>query len=246
MRTNKKDSVLRKQFSGDMVSAKPRLSSDFASGGGGVWGGILRLLHPFLLAKFGADKNTNTSYHKIVSAISFASGSPCLKEINPRHPPRVFPLGLRAPRLLCVLLFLAIAPVRWRGEGRTLFGGRKESFPQLRSPPRSGLLEYSVLPFVMWSFRVFWLRLACLRSPPSHNPLPRFHVRVYLNFRVLRFLLRRRSSFSPGRPSGNTRGGMQMRLTHPSRSRASEKAPYNFFGSIVCLLLTSFRNIFEL
>ena len=38
-----------------MVSAKPRLLSDFASGGGGVWGGILRLLHPFLLAKFGAD-----------------------------------------------------------------------------------------------------------------------------------------------------------------------------------------------
>jgi DNA-binding XRE family transcriptional regulator len=28
---------------------------DFASGGGGVWGGILRLLHPLLLAKFGAD-----------------------------------------------------------------------------------------------------------------------------------------------------------------------------------------------
>ena len=41
------DSVLRKHFSGDMVSAKPRLLSDFASGGGGVWGGILRLLHPF-------------------------------------------------------------------------------------------------------------------------------------------------------------------------------------------------------
>jgi hypothetical protein len=41
------DSVLRKQFSGDLVSAKPRLISDFASGGGGVWGGILRLLHPF-------------------------------------------------------------------------------------------------------------------------------------------------------------------------------------------------------
>jgi len=28
---------------------------DFASGGG-VWGGILRLLHPFLLAKFGVDR----------------------------------------------------------------------------------------------------------------------------------------------------------------------------------------------
>jgi len=47
MRTNKKDSVLRKQYSGEKVSAKPRLLSDFASGGGGVWGGILRLLHPF-------------------------------------------------------------------------------------------------------------------------------------------------------------------------------------------------------
>ncbi len=38
---------MRNFFSGDMLSAKPRLLSDFASGGGGVWGGILRLLHPF-------------------------------------------------------------------------------------------------------------------------------------------------------------------------------------------------------
>ena len=58
--------------------------------------------------------------------------------------------------------------------GRQLFGGRKESFPQLRSPPRSGLLEYSVLSLVLWSFRALRLRLACLRSPPSHNPPPRF------------------------------------------------------------------------
>ena len=31
--------------------------------------------------------------------------------------------------------------------GCQLFGGRKESSPQLRSPPRSGLLDYSVLYF---------------------------------------------------------------------------------------------------
>jgi hypothetical protein len=90
----------------------------------------------------GGIRNANTQRSRVLT-ISFSR--PSLKEISPRHPPRVFPLGLRAPRLLCVLLFLAIAPVRWRGEGRTLFGGRKESFPQLRSPPRSGLLEYSVL-----------------------------------------------------------------------------------------------------
>ena len=47
------DSVLRNHFSGDMVSAKPRLISDFASGGGGVWGGILRLLIIFVLAEIG-------------------------------------------------------------------------------------------------------------------------------------------------------------------------------------------------
>jgi len=32
------------------------LNSDVASGGGGVWGGILRLLRCFLLAKFGRAK----------------------------------------------------------------------------------------------------------------------------------------------------------------------------------------------
>lgn len=99
----------------------------------------------FLLAKFGADKNPKYIISQNCLGYFSASGCPSLKEINPRHPPRVFPLGLRAPRLLCVLLFLAIAPVRWRGEGRTLFGGRKESFPQLRSPPRRCNFMYSVL-----------------------------------------------------------------------------------------------------
>jgi DNA-binding XRE family transcriptional regulator len=56
------DSVLRKQFSGDMVSAKPRLISDFASGGGGVWGGILRLLHPFSFGEIRGGHHLNTLY----------------------------------------------------------------------------------------------------------------------------------------------------------------------------------------
>ena len=61
--------------------------------------------------------------------------------------PRTFPLGLLAPRCLGLALLLAIARLRAGGSGAMLFGGRKESFPQLRSPPRSGLLEYSVLYF---------------------------------------------------------------------------------------------------
>jgi hypothetical protein len=43
-----------------MVSAKPRLLSDFASGGGGVWGGILRLLHPFSFGEIRGGQNQNT------------------------------------------------------------------------------------------------------------------------------------------------------------------------------------------
>ena len=65
--------------------------------------------------------------------------------VHPRHSPRTFPLGLLAPRCLGLALLLAFARLRAGGSGAMLFGGRKESFPQLRSPPRSGRLEYSVL-----------------------------------------------------------------------------------------------------
>ena len=66
------DSVLRKQFSGDMVSAKPRLLSDFASGGGGVWGGILRLLHPFSFGEIlGGQKAKIQIHHIIKLSLSF-------------------------------------------------------------------------------------------------------------------------------------------------------------------------------
>jgi len=94
--------------------------------------------------------------------------------VHPRHSPRTFPLGLLAPRCLGFLLILAIPALRSGGEGRRLFGGRKESFPQLRSPPRSGLLEYVSALFRLVVCVCFCLRCSCLRSPPSHNPLPRF------------------------------------------------------------------------
>ena len=57
---------------------------------------------------------------------------PRSKGDHPRHSPRTFPLGLLAPRCLGFLLILAISALRSGGEGRRLFGGRKESFPQLR------------------------------------------------------------------------------------------------------------------
>jgi len=191
-----------------MVSAKPRLISDFASGGGGVWGGILRLLHPFCFGEIrGGQKTENTN--SILCLLHSTIFRPRSKGDHPRHSPRTFPLGLLAPRCLGLALLLAFARLRAGGSGAMLFGGRKESFPQLRSPPRSGLLEYSVLPFVLWSLNASWLRLACLRSPPSHNPLSRFQdcfrgVASATEFSIAR--LRRRSSFSHGRPSGNVRG----------------------------------------
>ena len=52
--------------------------------------------------------------------------------VHPRHSPRTFPLGLLAPRCLGLAHFLAIARLRAGGSGARLFGGRKESFPQLR------------------------------------------------------------------------------------------------------------------
>jgi len=63
------DSVLRKHFSGDMVSAKPRLISDFASGGGGVWGGILRLLHPFYFGEIRGGQKTEIQLQYCASTI---------------------------------------------------------------------------------------------------------------------------------------------------------------------------------
>ena len=111
--------------------------------------------------------------------------------------------------------------------GAMLFGGRKESFPQLRSPPRSGLLEYSVLPFVLWSFRVFCFVQSAFGVRPRTTPFLVFisavcGVAFATRFRIAR--LRQHSSFSHGRPSGNVRGSNANALDPPSRSRASPLA----------------------
>jgi hypothetical protein len=84
----------------------------------------------FILAKFGADKNTNTSYHKIVSAFLSLYGCPNLKGMHPRHPPRAFPLWLLAPRCLC-----ADSSPRFLGRGSLLSPGRAIYSESTRSTP---------------------------------------------------------------------------------------------------------------
>ncbi len=185
-----------------MVSAKPRLLSDFASGGGGVWGGILRLLHPFYFGEIrGGQKTENTNsilclYHSTIFR-------PRSKGVHPRHSPRTFPLGLLAPRCLGFLLILAIPALRSGGEGRRLFGGRKESFPQLRLVSTGLDQPAQPTPFLVFISALCGVAFAT-------------------GFRIAR--LRRRSSFSHGRPSGNVRGSNANALDPPSRSRASPLA----------------------
>src|SRR3989338_7247504 len=83
----------------------------------------------FVLGEFGADKKTEIQYCAFTILLFFV---PDLKGVHPRHSPRTFPLGLLAPRCLGLALLLAIARLRAGGSGAMLFGGRKESFPQLR------------------------------------------------------------------------------------------------------------------
>ena len=90
--------------------------------------------------------------------------------------------------------------LRSGSEGRRLFGGRKESSPQLRAPPRSFGVRPRTTPLLVFN-------IAFVVSLPL------------LDFSIAR--LRRRSSFSHGRPSGNVRGSNANALDPPSRSRAS-------------------------
>ena len=150
VRSNNADSVLRKHFSGDMVSAKPRLISDFASGGGGVWGGILRLLHPFSFGEIrGGQKTENTN--SILCLFHSTIFRPRSKGDHPRHSPRTFPLVLLAPRCLGLARFLALPPCGAGARAPCCLGeGRNPS-------PSFGLL----LAVVCWSIQCF--RLFCGR-----------------------------------------------------------------------------------
>ena len=83
----------------------------------------------FLLAKFWADRKQKQIQYCASTILLFFVHN---YGVHPRHSPRTFPLGLLAPRCLGFLLILAISALRSGGEGRRLFGGRKESSPQLR------------------------------------------------------------------------------------------------------------------
>lgn len=98
--------------------------------------------------------------------------------------------------------------------GRQLFGGRKESFPQLR------------LGSCFASLRIPQSGTG-LTQPARTTPFLVFisavcSVAFASDFCIAR--LRRRSSFSHGRPSGNVRGSNANALDPPSRSRASPLA----------------------
>lgn len=63
--------------------------------------------------------------------------------------------------------------------GTAPFGERKESSPQRRAPPRSGLLGFTVLSFVWGSFRVFAFVLCAFGVRPRTTPLLVF-IREYV------------------------------------------------------------------
>jgi hypothetical protein len=93
--------------------------------------------------------------------------------VHPRHPPRTFPLGLLAPRCLGLALLLALPPCGAGARAPAVWG-------------KEGILPPASVSSSQWFARVFsalfwlvvcvclFLRCSCLRSPPSHNPLPRF------------------------------------------------------------------------
>ncbi len=94
------DSVLRKQNSLGYGFRKTSATFGFRKRRRRGLGRNPPLAPSVFWAKFGADKNTNTSYRKIVSVIYLAMYCPSLKGMHPRHPPRAFPLWLLAPRCL--------------------------------------------------------------------------------------------------------------------------------------------------
>ena len=136
--------------------------------------------------------------------------------VHPRHPPRTFPLRLLAPRCLGLALLLAIARLRAGGSGAMLFGGRKESFPQLRLVSAGLDQPAQPTPFLVFISAVCGVAFAT---------------------RFCDFGLRRRSSVSHGRPSGNVRGSNANALDPPS-VRAQARSQRKERGASGSSLLT--------
>jgi|GEM_PF-2361085 len=142
----------------------------------------------------------------MVSFISLPLVRTVPKGDNPRHSPRAFPLGLLAPRYLVCRFSSHSPPLRDGCSGGTLFGERKESFPQLRlvsagldqpAQPTPFLVSIRRCCGVAFATRVLWLR------------------------RTTALTLRH------GRPSGNARGRIRRHcaLGPPSQSACTKSPP---------------------
>lgn len=134
---------------------------------------------------------------------SFTSSSCCAKGATFGIRLRPFPLGLRTPRWLGVSRFLASPPCGAVARATHMFGERRESSPQRRAPPRICRTVSTVVTEGIWFVAVMCLHLTGLRSPPSHNPSPRFHLRFYLKILYRLPSFGTAFVFSPDAPSGN-------------------------------------------
>ena len=95
--------------------------------------------------------------------------------VHPRHSPRTFPLGLLAPRCLGLALLLAISALRSGGEGRRLFGGRKESPSPSFASSRQGSTNRLSQPPFSFSYLLYVvslpLRISVLQDNGGAHPL---------------------------------------------------------------------------
>src|SRR3990167_9230255 len=119
---------------------------------------------------------------------SFQLGMRHAHGVHPRHPPRTFPLWLLAPRCLGLALLLALPLCGAVARAGRLFGGRKESFPQLR------------------------LVSAGLDQPAQPTPFLVFISEFFSSLFTFSCLLRRRSSVSQDALAEMSEAQMQMRL----------------------------------
>src|SRR3989344_6443611 len=86
--------------------------------------------------------------------------------------------------------------------GAMLFGGRKESFPQLRSPPRSGLQSIQCFRLSGGHLESFAFVVRAFGVRPRTTPFLVFKIAFVVSLSLLDISLarlRRRSSFSHGR-----------------------------------------------
>ena len=113
------DSALaRSQTRGPLASAASMLSLFFAG--------------ECLLKLNGGGARGNTNPHRSRFCFCPLCGRPVAREIHPSASASgLFPLWLRAPRFLCAPLFLAFPPCSAGARASLLFGGGKESLPQL-------------------------------------------------------------------------------------------------------------------